>query len=241
MSKEDFIPWGKIPRDHKELVVITEKLHGTNACLVVEDGKLKAVQSRKNFINPELPKAEAKLLPPEERPMDNFGLAHWAYERESEIVQMGDGHHFGEWVGTKINKNKYCLDNKRFFLFNTKRWADATGDRPECLDVVPVLSYGFWTPTCVAEAMADLLENGSYVTGKGDQYDGWTEGVVTYYLSTDRYVKSTHEHESGKWADDQNQVRESRMEALKALYPDAKIIPEVGAIDYGDSRFDRPV
>ena len=229
VTDKEFIGWGKIPRDYKEMVVITEKLHGTNACLLVEDGKLVGVQSRKNFIHPEWDRAKkdaekAKGVDPNTFPKDNHGLAYWANERESEIVKLGDGYHYGEWAGSKINGNKYCLPNKRFFLFNTKRWSDAVGERPECLDVVPVLSYGLWTPTCVKEAMDDLLENGSHITGKEDRYTGWTEGVISYYLTTKRYVKSTHENERGKWAEAQDQSRVDRLDYLKSLYPEAKLI-----------------
>ena len=51
MSEElEFQAWPKIGRVSPFSVVISEKMDGTNGCIVIRDGKLIAVQSRKRFI-----------------------------------------------------------------------------------------------------------------------------------------------------------------------------------------------
>jgi hypothetical protein len=49
----NFQPWPKIPRLHRS-IVITEKIDGTNACVVISpDGTEIAAQSRTRVITPE--------------------------------------------------------------------------------------------------------------------------------------------------------------------------------------------
>lgn len=77
---DNFIPFDKIPR-LKRGCVITEKIDGTNAQVVVgEDGSVRA-GSRKRWITPE---------------DDNFGFAAWVRRNEEELRELGPGQHFGE-------------------------------------------------------------------------------------------------------------------------------------------------
>lgn len=130
----EFTPWPKIPRLRREMI-ITEKIDGTNACLVIreiqpnevdkdmidmgftestdEDGQpYEAVcgifaQSRKRFITPDA---------------DNFGFATWVQTNaEALINKLGIGRHFGEWWGLGIQRG-YDLNERRFSLFNIKKW-----------------------------------------------------------------------------------------------------------------------
>lgn len=78
MSKVEFKSWGKIPRAIGEGVTITEKLDGTNACVVIQDGVIAGVQSRNRFITPE---------------DDNYGFARWVSENEHELLKLGEGYH----------------------------------------------------------------------------------------------------------------------------------------------------
>jgi len=140
----EFKEWPKIPRWDRP-VVITEKLDGTNACVVVtEEGEVFA-QSRKRLITPQ---------------DDNFGFCAWVHEHATELFHgLGEGYHYGAWYGAGIQRG-YGLDHKRFALFNADRWGE---ERPECCDVVPVLkrcsmgAAGCWAD----EKLADLRAGGS--------------------------------------------------------------------------------
>lgn len=169
----DFKPWPKISRDNPFNVTVTEKIDGTNACIVIADGEMLAVQSRKRFITPE---------------SDNYGFASWVKENKTELLCLGDGHHYGEWAGPGIQKNPLKLDRKRFFLFNTSRWNENNLNLPACCDVVPVLFQGQLEPDVVPSLLKDLSES-SVVR----------EGVVVYYHAFRTYTKHTIISPNGKW------------------------------------------
>jgi len=50
MNDVDFKAWPKIPRENPFNVTITEKIDGTNACIIIKDGEIIGVQSRKRLI-----------------------------------------------------------------------------------------------------------------------------------------------------------------------------------------------
>ena len=139
----EFKEFPKIARLNRE-VIVTEKLDGTNACVVIdEDGVTIAAQSR------------SKLITPTD---DNYGFAKWVEANREELLKLGPGHHFGEWWGLGIQRN-YGLTEKRFSLFNVSRWGDAAV-RPACCDVVPVLNSGVGFD-CVKSSIEHLKKNGS--------------------------------------------------------------------------------
>jgi hypothetical protein len=103
----EFTPFPKIPRLFRR-VFVTEKLDGTNACVVVPEDPTQPVlaQSRTRFITPEA---------------DNYGFADWVSGHETGLRNLGPGRHFGEWWGAGINRG-YGLEERRFSLFNVSRW-----------------------------------------------------------------------------------------------------------------------
>jgi hypothetical protein len=154
----DFIPFQKIPR-LKRGCVITEKIDGTNAQIVIgEDGSIRA-GSRNRWITPE---------------NDNYGFAGWVERNADELRKLGVGQHFGEWWGNGIQRS-YGLKEKRFSLFNSSRWSNAE-DRPACCDVVPVLFGGDFTTTVVDETLAALKTGGSMAAPGFMQ----PEGVIVF-------------------------------------------------------------
>ena len=167
----EFVPWPKIHRFRRN-VVITEKIDGTNAAVgVTDDGDLYC-QSRKRIITPE---------------SDNFGFAQWAHDNRDELVEcLGPGLHFGEWYGLGIQRG-YGLDEKRFALFNVQRWQDAP--LPERVDVVPVLSVHTLSDRVIDECLSDLAENGSRVAAPG--WEGRPEGIVVYLPQANTSFKIT--------------------------------------------------
>lgn len=178
MSDIEFKPWPKIPRDNPFKVTITEKIDGTNGCIVIQDGKIVGVQSRKRFITPE---------------DDNYGFAAWVAENEEELLKLGDGYHYGEWAGSGIQKNPHVLVNRHFFLFNTFRWGKHNSSTPKCCKVVPVLYQGQLAPDTVDllfQEFADKVAEDPFYS---------PEGVVVYYHAFRTYTKHTIKSPDGKW------------------------------------------
>lgn len=161
----EFKPWPKITRlENKRKPHFTEKIDGTNACIVISiDGEF-ACQSRTRFITPE---------------DDNYGFARWAYTNKEELLKLGEGHHFGEWWGQGIQRG-YGLSEKRFSLFNTRRWGPHNPNTPSCVSVVPTIHANSWD-----EAREFIIQNGSLAA------PGWKqpEGVVMYEPDTDTCFK----------------------------------------------------
>jgi len=149
----EFQKFPKIPRYNRP-IIITEKIDGTNAqILVLENGQVFA-GSRSQWITPD---------------NDHYGFAAWVQQHEAEIREvLGPGRHVGEWWGQTINRG-YDLDRRCFSLFNVCRWSDKKdpaeryrhttyqwirGEHvekvkvatlvPPCCNVVPILYEGPW-------------------------------------------------------------------------------------------------
>lgn len=125
----EFKSMGKIPRLNRD-VVITEKIDGTNASVVIEpaltaegdpdalyttaiDGVVHSVRAgaRNNYRQP--------------GKQDNYGWAGFVQANAEELVRLlGVGRHFGEWWGAGIQR-RYGLTDKRFSLFNVSRYGAA--------------------------------------------------------------------------------------------------------------------
>ena len=170
----EFREFPKIFRLNRE-VVVTEKLDGTNACVIVtEDGSV-AAQSRSRIITPQ---------------NDNFGFARWVEDNASKLRELGAGYHYGEWWGCGIQRG-YGLQEKRFSLFNVTRWGES---RPDCCHVVPVLARGkatdSWMPAW--KALEDLRINGSFAA------PGFMkpEGIVAFHAQGNILLKATLEKDA---------------------------------------------
>jgi len=174
MCNVEFRPWAKIVRGNPFMATITEKINGTNACIVIKEGEIVAVQSRKRFITPE---------------SDNFGFARWVKENEVELLSLEDGYHYGEWAGEGIQKNPLKLAGKHFFLFNTFRWNPDNPNKPDCCDVVPVLFNGKMNSSTVEGLLLKMIDDDTVEH----------EGVVVYYHNTRNYTKHTIKTPNGKW------------------------------------------
>jgi hypothetical protein len=167
----DFIPFPKIPR-LKRGCVITEKIDGTNAQIVIgEDGSIRA-GSRNRWITPQ---------------DDNYGFAGWVERNKGELLLLGPGQHFGEWWGNGIQRN-YGLKEKKFSLFNSGRWS--TG-RPECCDVVPVLYAGEFNSDTVDTVLAELIETGS-IAAPGFMKP---EGIIVFMTASSHLYKVLAEND----------------------------------------------
>ena len=195
----EFKEWPKIPRGgSQEIITITEKIDGTNACVIVETNELGfnvvvGAQSRTQLLcSKETNTLDAKWV----NHSDNFGFAQWVRDNENLLETLGEGYHYGEWAGPGIQKNHHNLEKKTFFLFNSERWRDGRAERPACCECVPVLYEGPWfhnNINMIDVAMAKLWED-----AKVEGYH--PEGVVTWFHKGRRYEKTTFENAAGKWA-----------------------------------------
>ena len=179
-----FKPWPKLGRVNKETITITEKIDGTNAAIIVENGKLVGTQSR------------SRLLSDTE---DNHGFHKWAMKNADVFAQLGDGHHFGEWAGKGINKNRMGLDGKKFFLFAW--YAETKIEHPE-IEYVEVLFQGPRSEDNIITTFNRLYafgymgEDGVWVENKRTYTP---EGIVIYYHNSKHMEKMTIDFPDGKW------------------------------------------
>jgi hypothetical protein len=165
----EFQPFPKLSRLLRDCT-ITEKLDGTNACVIVtEDGQVGA-QSRNRLITPI---------------DDNAGFAQWVEANQQDLLKLGPGHHFGEWWGCGIQR-RYGLREKRFSLFNTDRWGQDEA-RPACCGVVPVLYMGPFSTREVKHQLGRLEANGS-VAAPGFLSP---EGIVVFHHAARSLFKVT--------------------------------------------------
>lgn len=163
----EFNPFPKLYRLFRE-IVISEKIDGTNAQIVITDsGEIRA-GSRNKWVTPK---------------DDNAGFAKWVEANQEELKRLGPGQHFGEWWGAGIQRN-YGLKEKRFSLFNTHRWGEG---RPACCGVVPVLYQGMFSEQAIKETMEGLEKNGS-VASPGFMKP---EGLVIFHVHSGEIFKYT--------------------------------------------------
>lgn len=188
-SPPEFISFEKLARWHKPMI-ITEKIDGTNGQICIKDGKL-FVGSRSRWLTPQ---------------SDNFGFCKWAYEHEAELLQLGEGRHWGEWWGKGIQRG-YGLQERRFSLFDVTRWTEhgkdlrgwitdevrgvitLTKSAPPCCHVVPVLYTGSFDEVMVMNTMKGLRTIGS------EAARGWMEpeGIVVFHTAAKRNFKLTYD------------------------------------------------
>lgn len=190
----EFKAFKKIPRLSRD-IVITEKIDGTNAqVLVVQMVELPRTRDAELLYIDEvhglglLAGSRSRWLTPGKQ--DNHSFAAWAKSNAEELVKLGPGRHFGEWWGQGIQR-RYGLQEKRFSLFNTEVWAPNEA-RPSCVDVVPVLYQGPWmdgNKFAPDAALEDLKAGGSRAA------PGFMnpEGIVVYHRASGCYFKQTLE------------------------------------------------
>jgi hypothetical protein len=126
---------------------------------------------------------------------DNFGFAQWVRANaETLALELGEGLHYGEWWGSGIQRG-YGLPKgeRRFSLFNCKRWGEAEFTTPG-LDVVPALVCGNGRNLNKLVELAEqtLLKFGS-VAAPGF-YEA--EGIVLYHTQGNLLFKVTLENDA---------------------------------------------
>lgn len=195
----DFTPFPKIGRLFRD-IVITEKIDGTNACVIIEEGiyhdfepgliATVLVDGQWYSVGAQ---SRNKLIWPG-KSTDNAGFALWVRSNaELLVAALGKGRHFGEWWGSGIQRN-YGLDHKRFSLFNVGRY-DVRDFRAVArnlrLDVVPTLWSGPFSEDAIVGALETLRHGGSLAAPTFKR----PEGIVVFHSSTGTLFKVTLEND----------------------------------------------
>jgi len=193
----EFQKFDKIPRLSRD-IVITEKIDGNNAQIYIISAEEYYCDEYNCCDNDFVDKFnlcldEDYMLFAGSRTRwlditskgDNFGFAKWVQANAEELLKLGEGRHFGEWYGKGIQRN-YGLDEKRFALFNVKKWSDSEV-RPKCCEVVPILYRGLFRTDDIEHMLLELKENGSYIV------PGFMkpEGIVIYHKASGQLFKKT--------------------------------------------------
>jgi len=138
-----------------ESVMAIEKLHGTNVSILIQEGTVTAVFNRTERI-PFITKGKSWIIK---------GILN--SKERGYLEFLGDGQHFGELIGPKINGNPYKLDEHLWIPFKTF-----------CQKHLKFKSWGKYPKdfkTISTWFKEDLLP--LYTSMKGDR-EGFVEGVV---------------------------------------------------------------
>ena len=179
----EFISFPKIARLTRN-IIITEKIDGTNAQIYITPTGEFYAGSRTRWITPQ---------------DDNYGFAKWAYANKEELMQLGEGSHFGEWWGQGIQRN-YSMTDKVFSLFNASRWRNDSKEKcPDCCSVVPILYEGIFDEFEVmigVKKSLELLKNKGSQASKGFMNP---EGIIILHeASRTMFKKTLHKDEEYK-------------------------------------------
>lgn len=157
--------------------MVSEKIDGTNASVFIPQPEEADKYARKVMAG-----SRNRWLEPGD---DNYGFAAWVEMHWEELLQLGPGHHFGEWWGKGIQRN-YGMTERRFSLFNVAKWSDPNA-RPSVCHVVPVLYTGPFYTTMVDVIISALREKGS-VAAPGFMDP---EGIIIYHTAANYLFKKT--------------------------------------------------
>ena len=171
----EFRSFQKIFRYSRECT-ITEKIDGSNAIIYIDFDMNIFAGSRTRWLWGSIQ---------DEIHNDNHGFAQWVKTNKEQLLSLGTGFHYGEWMGQGINRN-YGLTEKRFYLFNVKKWMN-NPYTPECCYVVPILFEGMFTTENIETTLNYLKETGSVAVPTFSS----PEGIVIFHKHSGHLYKKT--------------------------------------------------
>ncbi len=220
----EFTKFKKIPRLSRD-ITCTEKIDGSNAQLFIcpKDNLTAYLYQDENSYISKTFKDQFCVAENDDSLMfagsrkrwldcssqgDNQGFAKWVKDNAEELFKLGDGHHFAEWYGAKIQR-RYGLNHRRFALFNVHRWHQVgynarlvsvnprtdeekfTSEAPSCCDVVPILYEGLFDTESIENVLDSLRLTGSRaVPGFMNP-----EGVVVFHKASGQLFKKLIEND----------------------------------------------
>jgi hypothetical protein len=211
-----FVEFKKIPRLSRDIIV-TEKIDGSNGqiCVfslesikkefAVIEQMYEWIEQFCLYIHPENPHVEESdklyLFAASRnrwlstgKQNDNHTFAYWVKEHGAELVMLGEGRHYGEYMGKGIQRG-YGLEEKRFYLFNVSKWQNKNLPLvdekqkypPSCCEVVPILYEGMFDTNVINVALEDLRVNGSKAVPNFKP----AEGICIFHCAAGQYFKKT--------------------------------------------------
>lgn len=209
MNTLPFKPFPKMARLKRECM-ITEKIDGTNASIYIGPASFethnKSVATLFDKNGTTLSMWAGSRTRWITNTDDNFGFAKWAVENANDLFNLGEGHHFGEWWGSGIQRGYGFKNGERFFsLFNASRWVEHdqptyaieqdnpkaepkfTELAPACCKVVPILYEGIFSTLTAKAELEELKILGSKAAA------GYMnpEGIVVYHKAAATGFKMT--------------------------------------------------
>lgn len=158
----------KIPRVANTVAVFTEKIDGTNAQIYIPAPGTAGVPTPGFFVG-----SRNRWIMPDS---DNYGFARWAYENAAPLLRLGSGRHYGEWWGQGIQRG-YGLSEKRFSLFDARRWTPerlAERELTGLVHAVPILGVvSLDKLSDFAREVEDKLRAGSHAAPGFMQPEGY--------------------------------------------------------------------
>lgn len=206
----EFRKFGSITRLFRD-VVVTEKIDGTNASVIVEEytGQAKEDHPFSTFADVDLDGPPPLLVTAQSRnriigwtkETDNHGFGAWVHDNARALAELlGPGYHYGEWWGQGIQRG-YGLSAKRFSLFNTAKWDRDVIETASLkfnmqIDVVPVLYRGVFDQLELDKLAAYLTDHGS-IASPGFKP---AEGIVIWHKPSGTLFKYTLDGDGHKSA-----------------------------------------
>lgn len=207
MNEEyEFKKWAKMARFFRP-ILITEKIDGTNAQVLVEDRELAEADSEERVREgaPELPwiyqDDYALLAGSRKRYLsegnDNYGFYNWVSDNAGALCYLGPGRHYGEWWGKSIQRG-YDKSERTLSLFNVMRYTlDPSLYKPIWdvgVEVVPLLYAGPNHNKSIQDALLKLTEGGSQAAPGYDK----PEGIVIFHTAGNNLFKVTLDNDQHK-------------------------------------------
>jgi len=214
----EFQKWGSIKRLFRP-ILITEKLDGTNAHINIIPKELVTQRidspewiDETEFIWGEGELGEYGMLVGSRKRYlshhkDNYGFWQWVYDNRDELTNLGAGRHYGEWWGSKIQRN-YGIGERRFSLFNVMRYNLDPSLIPACCHVVPLLYAGPMDQYAIID-MLQMLERDGSKAAPGYMNP---EGIVIFHTHSNTLFKYTLKGDQHK-----SQVMDDKLEALQEV------------------------
>lgn len=212
----EFKAWPKIGRLSKSLMVVTEKIDGTNAAVGIMEVRPE-MEGHRDLDHPavtlvmeytnedgvpyDVPYKTWMVYAQSRKRLisvgdDNYGFAKWVRENADTLVtDLGPGLHFGEWWGFGIQRG-YGLAVKKFSLFNTLRWGgqEWPGFETPNMSVVPQLRRHTFDAQVARDELDYLRITGSRAV------DGYMnpEGIVIHVPDVNGRWKMTFDGDEHK-------------------------------------------